>query len=299
MRRKSVFIIILVLSLVFAGFIRSYQYLPQTATYLLMDTQVDIVFLRKDRKVLKLLIPYARKLSQMLDFYDKDSCVNKLVKTGIIKNNDECYPVLKDVIIVSQDVYEKSHGVFDPGFRSECSIADIGIDSKEIFVNKNNCVFDFSAVAKGYVVDKLLEMADERGVDFIVINAGGDIGVRNESGVPVVISIKNPFDKDRPLDRLRLRNNSVATSGDYERGKHIVNAHTHLPVHGLISASIIADSCAVADAWATALYIMGESGLQLLDNLGIGAMIAYTVRDGGHVSKIRFNGKWKRYRDRK
>lgn len=126
---------------------------------------------------------------------------------------------------------------------------------------------DFGGIAKGYAVDRALSVMLDQRVEGALIKAGGDlcsIGSK-EGGLPWVIGIQHPRDKDRIIAALETTGGAVATSGDYERyfivdGKrysHIIDPRTGHPAEGVSSATILAPTAMEADALSTAAYTLG------------------------------------------
>jgi len=143
---------------------------------------------------------------------------------------------------------------------------------------------DLGGIAKGYAVDKAIEAAQKAGAMGAMVDIGGDI--RCFSTAPQgkenwLIGLQDPhLNKDIGgrdiLLRLKLVNEAVATSGDYQqfvliKGKrysHIINRQTGTSAEGLSSVTIIADNATDADALATAVSVMGaERGLALIGKL--------------------------------
>ncbi len=261
-----------------------------------MDTEVDIVLPAKRSYLLKHLLPIVNNMISSLDFYNPSSCVSRLNKDGRIAADDICYPLIKELIIESKSVWRATDGAFDPGFRGECSIGDIEVSQTAISVNKaqGRCIFDFSGIAKGYIVDRMIDYLAAASVEYAMVNAGGDIRSYRKDSIPVLVEIRNPFGK-KPFDRIFLGNDAVATSGNYERGRHIIDPSTGRPANQMISASAAAKRCAIADAWATALFVLGERGLNIAEEKGIGAMIVYG-QSSPAPARIMANKKWKAIR---
>jgi thiamine biosynthesis lipoprotein len=93
--------------------------------------------------------------------------------------------------------------------------------------------------------------------DRCFINAGGDILTR---GGPWRIGVRHPLQRSRLAAVLEGSDLAVATSGDYERGRHVVDPHTGRPPEGLLSVTIVGPDLATADAYATAAFAMGTAG---------------------------------------
>ena len=201
-------------------------------------------------------------------------------------------------------VAEQTDGAFDPtvgrtmemrGFNREhrtgalistdieqprdVSYRDVVCDAEaKTIMLKRPLVLDLGAVAKGLAIDMATtELQPYR--DF-AIDAGGDLylGGRNPDGEPWSVGIRHPREDGKILDVLRVSDKSVCTSGDYERrgngGHHILDPRTGANASGVISATVIAPTAMLADAVATAAFVLGpEEGLELCDSLGLEALI--------------------------
>jgi thiamine biosynthesis lipoprotein len=139
-------------------------------------------------------------------------------------------------------------------------------------------ILDLGAVAKGLAVDAAArELEPFR--DF-AIDAGGDLylGGSNSHGAPWCIGIRHPRRDNELIDSLRVSNQAVCTSGDYERqpseGNHILDGRNRESTHGVASATVVAPGAMLADGLATAAFVLGpEAGIQLLNRLGVGGLI--------------------------
>ena len=119
--------------------------------------------------------------------------------------------------------------------------------------------FDPSGLVKGWAAEVGAQMLVEAGAEKVLINASGDIVLRggNPDGGPWNIGIANPEDKEEFVKIFDVIDGSVATSGDYEKGAHIVDPHTGLIALGARSATVIGPDGAICDALATALMVDG------------------------------------------
>ena len=151
---------------------------------------------------------------------------------------------------------------------------------------------DLSAVAKGYAVDSIAAGLFWLGREDFLVEIGGEIraaGARPGGG-PWRVAIEKPIDEERIIHSIiELHDQAMATSGDYRifyheddrRISHTIDPRTGRPVeHGPASATAIAASATVADAWATTLMAMGEEGLRLAEDEGIAAMLLYRGAEG-------------------
>lgn len=130
---------------------------------------------------------------------------------------------------------------------------------------------DFSAVAKGYAVDEIARLLSHAGVQHYMVEIGGEVKTQGLSPRNSVwrIGIEQPNNiRGKTFRALALKDAAVATSGDYrnfleidgKRYSHTIDPTTGYPVdHNLSSITVITDTVAAADAWATAIMVLGES----------------------------------------
>ena len=132
-----------------------------------------------------------------------------------------------------------------------------------------NVSLDFSSIAKGYAVDLVAEALGHIGVTHYMVEVGGEMRVAGMSprGDAWRVAIEQPNPERREVARaISITDVAVATSGDYrnyfdldgERYSHTIDPRTGYPVrHDLVSVTVIDDSTMLADAWATALTVLG------------------------------------------
>lgn len=158
---------------------------------------------------------------------------------------------------------------------------------------------DFGSIAKGYGVDQVAEAVRRAGYENFLVEIGGEVvasGVRTD-GQPWRVGINTPRPDAAPdavYKVVSLENAAFATSGDYRnffvlngvRYSHVIDPRTGYPVaNGVVSASIIAPNCTIADGLATAVMVMGaEKGLQLVSRLeNVEGLIVVAKPDGSLV----------------
>lgn len=157
---------------------------------------------------------------------------------------------------------------------------------------------DLNGIAKGYGVDRLAEVLQGHGITEGLVGIDGEMramGLR-PGGAPWTIAIEAPERNRRtPHSILTLQDAAVATSGDYRHWVTVQGrplSHTMDPGRGgpLVSSpasvTVIAPTCAMADAWATALMVRGvEAGARLAEAFGLDAL--FLTRDGaGNVESL-------------
>lgn len=178
------------------------------------------------------------------------------------------------------------------------------IDSIRQFVGLSKCTiqdhrlvkadprlqFDFSSIAKGMAVDEVARMIERNGGENYMVEVGGEVVVKghNAKGKPWHISIDMPIAEEQGKVQhqsalvLSLDQGAVATSGNYRKFKEVKGkkvSHIINPLSGyssesnLLSVTIVAPNCQLADAWATACMVMGlnrtQSMMQSRADLGV------------------------------
>lgn len=122
---------------------------------------------------------------------------------------------------------------------------------------------DPTGIVKGWAVDEAVAILRLAGALNLQVIAGGDLVAAGEAGPgrPWRIGIRHPDIEDDTAAILAISDLAVATSGLYERGGHIVDPHTGLVPRGLRSLTVVGQTLAFADAYATAAFAMGEPGI--------------------------------------
>ena len=168
------------------------------------------------------------------------------------------------------------------GAAGPASWRDIELDAERRTIRLDRAlILDLGAVAKGLAADAAArELAELR--DF-AIDAGGDLylGGRNREGGPWRVGIRHPQRPGEVIARVSVSNRAVCTTGGYERRmvgeageNHILDPRMGRSPRGVASATVIAPHAMLADALATAAFVLGpEKGLDLLDRAGVEGLI--------------------------
>ena len=125
--------------------------------------------------------------------------------------------------------------------------------------------FDFSAIGKGYAIDKIAELMEKNGVNNYFIEIGGEIRAKGlKFSEEWIFGIERPTNEKSPYIAFNVPSKgiSIATSGEYREPNHIWGKGPR----DLISVTVATSDAASADAWATALYVLGkEKGLDVAE----------------------------------
>ena len=206
--------------------------------------------------------------------------------------------MFREVFDLSKEIHSKTDGYFDPtvgvlvnawGFgpgkkvlmdstKVDSIMGLVGLnkvqlnENNKIVKEQSNIYLDFNAIAKGYAIDRLAKMMDEKGIDDYLLEVGGELvakGINKIKQKPWVVGIDDPqVEEGRRLKIvIELQDKALASSGNYRKfridsitGKKYV--HTIDPKTGYtknantLGVTVLANSCAVADAYATAFMAM-------------------------------------------
>ena len=266
-----------------------------------------------------------KKIDLSLSTYVPVSIISRINKNDSAVMVDDYF---KEVFNKSIEVSEKTNGLFDVtvaplinaygfGFTKREKINKILIDSllrfvgykkvkvegKKIIKEIPQVMLDFNAIAQGYTVDVLALFLESNGISNYLVEVGGELRAKgkniNDSSWTVGIEQPNEINTDGASLKalIKMKNKSLATSGNYKRyyvedGKkytHIINPFTGYPAKSnLLSATVIAENCMTADAYATAFMVMGlEESKQFLSKNKDLNLEVYFIYDE--------NGTWKTY----
>ena len=231
-------------------------------------------------------------VNKSMSTYISDSDISKINKGDSTIVVDLMF---QEVFLLSKEIYEKTEGYFDPtvgplvnawGFGPEKQMAldsasvdslmnYVGFDKvfltpkKTIRKEKINIYFDFNAIAKGYTIDRLAVLLDNKGIQNYLLEVGGELVAKGENILqnrPWGIAVTDP-EAERAKISIRLKDRAMASSGNYRKfridsitGKKYV--HTIDPKTGFtknantLAVNILATTCAEADAYATAFMAM-------------------------------------------
>lgn len=268
-------------------------------TQILLGTVVEIQVRDDDKKAEDAISKAFEEMKRIDDLFTTFNDQSPVFK--INNQIDTIFKVDADVynlIVLCDSITKLSDGCFDVslyniikvwGFDSDnlCVPAKYEIDSALMFSGWNNIkilaedkIFkkkkielNFGAIAKGYAVDKAIEVLRNSEIKEALVNAGGEISVIGNNWT---VGIQHPRKINSIIKKIKLNENTIATSGDYEqyfevdgiRYHHILDPRTGYSSTGLQSVTIINKSNTFADALATAVFVMGkEKGMKLIESL--------------------------------
>ena len=205
-----------------------------------------------------------------------------------------------DLLALSLELAEATDGAFDPTFAALWDVWDfkedpalpdpktisqrielvdwtrvqLDVETRTVFLPEPGMRLGLGAIAKGYATDRSVRILRERGLTDFAVKAGGELYVSGtKSGQPWRVGVRDPRGEG-PFAALDLSDAAFDTSGDYERYfeidgvrySHIIDPLTGWPATHSCSATVLAQEAVVADAWSTALFVLGsERGMPLIE----------------------------------
>lgn len=268
-----------------------------------MGTTYNITYLDDESRDLQssidsLLVVF----NQSLSTYIPDS---ELSRFNLVDTVDFNLPYLLPVLEASKKVYENTNGAFDPtvgplvniwGFGpggpelkdsvdiknllASVGFTKIEFDNKQLRKKVPGVYLDFSAIAKGYGSDVVADFLKNKGIANYLVEIGGELVAHgtNEKGELWKVGVNRPEESANATDLISiiaLQDRGMATSGNYRnyyvrdsvKISHTINPATGYPVnHTLLSATVLAKDCMTADAYATALMVIGKDKAIALDS---------------------------------
>lgn len=240
---------------------------------------------------------YLKRFNQIMSTYIDDSEIS-IINRAPIGQWLTISADLTEIIRLSLTISQQTQGAFDItvgkavnywGFGNKKeAIApkkqEIGYqylrldDDNHRLYKEKNILIDLSAIAKGHAVDKLAKLLQNAQIDRYLIEIGGEIIARgtNKKGKLWKIAIEKPDPLQRQIMyTIELNNQAIASSGSYRNFKqqegriisHTINPKTSAPItHHVIASSVIADSAAHADAYATAFMVLPVASSMIISD---------------------------------
>lgn len=269
-------------------------------------------------------------VNQSMSTYWPDSDISKINRGDSILSVDHMF---KEVFELSKLVHKASDGYFDPtvgtlvnawgfGPGKQIDLDSSKVDSllqyvgfEKVTLNEDGSIskahpsifFDFNAIAKGYAIDRLGVMLDEKGIGNYLIEVGGEVLTKGKNIIADkkwTVGIDDPqVEFGRQLKKIvSLEDRALASSGNYRKfrvdsltGKkyvHTINTKTGFTKNAkVLAASVIANDCATADAYATTFMAMDleETKELLSDQTELEAYIIF-LDDEGNTQEFMTKG---------
>ena len=275
MKRVIIFIII-VLTLTGCN---NQEYYSKNLFY--MDTVINIkIYDNNEERVneaFEQIENLYQKYENLTNFYDENSELSKLNNDVNTDISDELWQLIK----IGVDWYDKSHGLLNINignltkvwhdFRENPielpNVEDIEINKINIEDDKitnDKVSIDLGSIAKGYVTELAGNYLEDNGLEYYIINAGGNVKTGKSHKGYYNIGIASPINPTETFEIVKGENISVVTSGGYERFyeyegvlyHHIIDPNTKYPANNMKSVTVIGEDSGICDALSTILFLM-------------------------------------------
>lgn len=266
-----------------------------------------------------------KEVDAALSMFNKESIITRVNSNQSVELNE----MFTEVFQQAQKISEDTDGAFDItvgplvnawgfGFKNEQLPDKHAVDSlmaiigykkvsyknHQIIKSDPRITLDCSAIAKGYGVDVVARLLEDKGISNYMVEIGGEVVTKgiSEKRVPWKIGVTKPTDD--PISEgnelqtiLNVTDKAMATSGNYRnfyyKGKrkyaHTIDPKTGYPVqHNILSATVLTNTCMRADAYATAFMVMGFEGAKKVLERNPDLM-AYIIYDDKGENKVWFS----------
>lgn len=238
----------------------------------LFGKEVEIVIYDTDEILAEEVADRAYKegirLSKIFNLYDEKSELSSLNKSRKMRVSNE----LIEVLNIAGRFYRMTNGQYDVSLgksihqrkqglkeTAKCSFKDVTMEGNVVTLNHEDVIIDLGSIAKGFIVDKMVEILENEGVSSGLVDGRGDIRIFGE--VIQNIGIQHPRDKDKTIVNINVTDCGIATSGDYNQyhgsfeKSHIINSKN------LASITVVAPTLTIADVFATAFFVSNSPEL--------------------------------------
>lgn len=278
-----------------------------------------------------------QRIEQLMTDYSDTSEVGK-INTRAGKDSVEVSEELIRLLGISQSYSEKSNGAFDAtvgpivkawdflsaepevpsnyeirALRQLVGYKNLSLVGTKAFLHERGMRLDLGGIAKGYAVDRSIEILKRNGITSAIVDLGGNLGVwwkgthALDSSVAEIL-IRHPRKEGKFFGAFNVGTAGVSTSGDYQRcffnnGRryhHIINPATGYPANDVVSVTIVADNAMNADALSTLVFVLGrEKGMAFIkQSAGVEGLIVWEEKgELQHQLSPGLEGKFKRSND--
>ena len=225
------------------------------------------------------------RIDMVFSTYKEDSEISKInycrttaeCDEFLLMENTPSADEFKYLNEIGEKIYEDSNQAFWP----------VDVAAGNMNVPGSQPPIDLSAIGKGYAVDKIAKLLASNGIFNYFIDIGGELSVNGTKfGELWTWGVNNPFDLNPGAYRAfsaPQNGISIATSGEYRNPGHIWNGTGDVGKRDAISVTVIGDNTTEADAWATAMYVLGvEEGLEIAEKEGLA--VFFIKNDGKSVN---------------
>ncbi len=271
----------------------------------LMGTEVSVYLWSDDpeagRRALDEVFDEASRIDRLMSTYKDESEISKINREAAdrpISAGEELFGLVRRAL----DISVLTRGAFDITYDSvgqhydfrerqrpdretiaaaretiDYRLVELDRTAGTIFFAKPGVRINLGGIAKGYVVERGVDILRRHGIEHAAVTAGGDTRLLGDRrGRPFVVGIRDPRQDGEVAISVPLEDEAISTSGDYERFfdedgvryHHIISPATGEPAAGVRSATVFGPDAVLTDALSTSVFVMGvDRGLTLISTL--------------------------------
>lgn len=299
-KRKGLILLVLVIIGIIIGIKfseKGYTTKPYIKEDVLFDTYVTVKAFGENKGEVEKAVEEAfkemKRIQNLMDFFNPESEVSKINQSNQkVKISQDTAQVIKLSLLYGK----KTNGAFniavgplvslwnfgeggllpeEEELNKALSLVDLksitlGEEARTVQLLKPEMKIDLGGIAKGYATDKAIEILKRHRITQALVTTGSTtkvIGLKPDKK-PWQVGIEHPRDTEKLIGVLSATNESISTSGDYQRYfekdnkryHHILNPKTGMPAKEIMSVTVVTKkSCAEADILSTAIFVMGYS----------------------------------------
>jgi thiamine biosynthesis lipoprotein len=242
----------------------------------LMGTAVEVIAEGPEEPALRRAADAAfremQRLTDIMSHYDPASVVSAIGDAAGVRPVP-VPPELAEVLAQARRVSERTGGAFDITVGgSPIDYRKLRLERGRAFLAEKGMRLDPGGIAKLYILEAGRRVLEAGGVPRALVNGGGDV-VAHSGGAPWRIGVRDPRAPGKLLGMVALGRGAVASSGDYERPRHVIDPRTGLPAQGVRGVTLVGPAAAV-NGLGPAIMVMGaEKGRALILSSGVQGLI--------------------------
>lgn len=211
-----------------------------------MPVTVEIVDSNATDEDIQEVFAYFNYVDKKFSTYKKDSEISQINRGEI--NKADYSNEMQKILTLCEQTKAETDGYFDINLKG---------------------ILNPSGIVKGYAIWEGAKILEAKGYKNFYVEIAGDIQAvgKNAKGESWKVGIQNPFKPKEIIKIVKISNKGIATSGNYQRGKHILNPKTKIPAAEIASISVIGPNVYEADRFATAAFAIGEKGIEFIEGL--------------------------------
>ncbi len=271
----------------------------------MMGTEVSVYLWSDDpeagRRALEEVFSEAARIDRLMSTYKDESEISKINRGAAIEPvaaGEELFRLIQrslDISVLTRGAFDITYDSVGQhyDFRARQRPGQEVVESERAFIDYRLVLLDRAAgtvsfakegvrinlggIAKGYVVERGVDVLRRLDVEHAIVTAGGDSRLLGDRrGRPWMVGIRDPREDDKVAISLPLADEAISTSGDYERFfdedgvryHHIIRPSTGEPASGVHSATVIGPDAVITDALSTSVFVLGvHEGLTLIGAL--------------------------------